>query len=346
MEEPFFRALSLLFELNYSKDTISTQLIGCQFLLCVTYILQFQISQSRPQVNFMTSPNQTPDAMMEARRQKLLKQREEIEMLRSRMSKIKHKIAVISGKGGVGKSTVTVNLAAALAKKCYTVGILDADIHGPSVPRLLGLTGKQVQMGPPGAFPVPGPLGMKVISIDFFLPESVPTIWRGPLKMGAIRQFLQDIVWGDLDILLIDLPPGTGDEPLTIAQFLPEMDGVVIVTLPSALSSNIVKKAVTFALRLNMPIIGVVENMSGFICPHCGTKTEIFQSGGGKTMAQEAGIPFLGSIPIDPEVGVDAEQGKPFILEHENSAAAKAFSEIVTKVETHIKEHEQQKKTP
>jgi len=258
------------------------------------------------------------------------------------MSKIKHKIAIISGKGGVGKSTVTVNLAAAFAKTGHIVGILDADIHGPSVPRLLGLTGQTLKVGPPGAFPVTGPLGIKVVSIDFFLDETVPTIWRGPLKMTAIRQFLEEIVWGDLDILFIDLPPGTGDEPLTIAQFLPEMDGVIIVTMPSELSSNIVKKAITFALRLNMQIIGVVENMSGFICPHCGTKTEIFQSGGGKRIAEEAGTPFLGSIPIDPKVGAQADQGKPFIIADAESAAAKSFSEIVTKVEAYLMQREQQ----
>ncbi len=261
------------------------------------------------------------------------------------MSKIKHKIAVISGKGGVGKSTVTVNLAAAFAKRGYAVGILDADIHGPSVPKLLGLTGQQVRIGPPGVFPIIGALGIKVVSIDFFLPETVPTIWRGPLKMGAIRQFLEDMTWGDLDVLFIDLPPGTGDEPLTIAQFLPEMDGVVIVTMPSELSSSIVKKAITFALRLNMPIIGVVENMSGFICPHCGQKTEIFRSGGGRKIAEEAGIAFLGSIPIDPAVGVEADQGKPFVVVDAESAASKAFAEIVTKVEAYLKRREQQKVT-
>ncbi len=162
---------------------------------------------------------------------------EQRQILRIRMGKIKHKIAIISGKGGVGKSTVTVNLAAAFALNGKKVGVLDADIHGPSIPRLLGLTGQQVKVGPPGAFPVIGPLGMKVISIDFFLPEEkLPTIWRGPLKMTAIRQFLTDVVWGELDILFIDLPPGTGDEPLSIAQLLPEMDGVVIVTMPSELS--------------------------------------------------------------------------------------------------------------
>ncbi len=262
---------------------------------------------------------------------------EEGKNLKDRMSKIKHKIAVISGKGGVGKSTVTVNLAVSFAQKGNKVGVLDADIHGPSIPRLLGLGGQRVKTGPPGIFPVDGPLETKVMSIDFFLPEQAPTIWRGPLKMKAINQFLSDIVWGELDFLFIDLPPGTGDEPLSIAQLLPELDGVVIVTMPSELSSAVVKKAITFAERLNMPIIGVVENMSGFVCPHCGQKTEIFGSGGGEKMAQETGVPFLGSIPIDPTVGVDSDKGHPFVLEHKDSVAAKAFVEIVNNVEAYLK---------
>ncbi|HLE74669.1 MAG TPA: Mrp/NBP35 family ATP-binding protein [Candidatus Bathyarchaeia archaeon] len=270
--------------------------------------------------------------------------REQQQILRYRMSKIKHKIAVISGKGGVGKSIVTVNLAAAFALHGNRVGILDADIHGPSVPRLLGLTKQRPRVGPPGAFPVTGPLGMKVVSIDFFLPEEkLPTIWRGPLKMTAIRQFLSDIVWGELDILFIDLPPGTGDEPLSIAQLLPEIDGVIIVTMPSALSLAVVKKAITFAQRLGMPIIGVVENMSGFVCPTCGDKIDIFQSGGGKKLAEEAGVPFLGSIPIDPKVSMDSDKGSPFVIEHADSPAAKAFVEIVKNVESYLRERENAK---
>jgi ATP-binding protein involved in chromosome partitioning len=269
---------------------------------------------------------------------------EQRQILRIRMGKIKHKIAIISGKGGVGKSTVTVNLAAAFALNGKKVGVLDADIHGPSIPRLLGLTGKQVKVGPPGAFPVIGPLGMKVISIDFFLPEEkLPTIWRGPLKMTAIRQFLTDVVWGELDILFIDLPPGTGDEPLSIAQLLPEMDGVVIVTMPSELSKAVVQKAITFAQRLNMPIAGIVENMSGFICPHCGNKVDIFQSGGGKKMAQETNVQFLGSIPIDPQVSADSDKGSPFVFEHQNSTASKAFAQIVKKVESYLDSREKDK---
>ena len=261
---------------------------------------------------------------------------EDQEKFKERMSKIKHKIAVISGKGGVGKSTITVNLATAFALKGSRVGILDADIHGPSVPRLLGLEGSQVQTTAMGALPVDGPLKMKVMSIDFFMAEQMPTIWRGPLKMRAIRQLLGEIVWGDLDFLFIDLPPGTGDEPLSIAQLLPELDGVVIVTMPSDLSSSIVKKAVTFAQRLKLPIIGVVENMSGFVCPHCNEKIEIFSSGGGKKMAQEEGVPFLGSIPIDPKVSADSDKGAPFIISHKDSAAAKAFMEIVSKIVVYL----------
>jgi len=268
-------------------------------------------------------------------RQQLLQQQQ---TLRLRMGKIKHKIAVMSGKGGVGKSTLTVNLAAAFARSGHSVGILDADIHGPSVPRLLGLTGQQVKVGPPGAFPVTGPMGMKVISIDFFLPEEqTPTIWRGPLKMRAIRQLLTDVVWGDLDILFIDLPPGTGDEVLSIAQLLPEIDGVIIVTMPSELSRAVVRKAITFAERMGMPIVGVVENMSSYICPSCGEEVDIFQTGAGKKMAEEANVPFLGKIPIDPKVSASSDRGMPFVLDHQESPASKAFLEIVEKVESYLK---------
>lgn len=285
----------------------------------------------------MSSPSEDSNLTNVYRKQML----EQQELLRYRMKQIKHKIAVISGKGGVGKSTITVNLAAAFALHGKRVGILDADLHGPSVPRLLGLTGQQVKVGPPGAFPVKGPIGMKVVSIDFFLSEErLPTIWRGPLKMTAIRQFLSDIVWGELDILFIDLPPGTGDEPLSIAQLLPDIDGVIIVTMPSELSQAVVNKAITFAQRLELPIIGIVENMSGFVCPSCREKIDIFQSGGGKKMAEERGVTFLGSIPIDPKVSMDSDKGSPFVIEHTGSLAAEAFIEIVKKVDSYLIEKE------
>jgi len=258
--------------------------------------------------------------------------------LRTRMSKIKHKIAIISGKGGVGKSTVAVNIAAVFAKAGNRVGILDADVHGPSVPRLLGLVGKQVKVGPPGAFPVLGPLGMKVVSMDFFLPEEkTPTIWRGPLKMRAIRQLLTDVVWGELDFLFIDLPPGTGDEALSIAQLLPEIDGVIIVTMPSELSRVVVRKSITFAQRMGMRVLGIVENMSAFVCPTCGDRFEIFQSGGGKKLAEETGVSFLGEIPIDPKISATSDKGIPLVIANPESPSSKAFQDLVKTVEASLK---------
>jgi len=273
----------------------------------------------------------------------------EQQTLRLKMSKIKHKIAVISGKGGVGKSTVTVNLAMAFAMHGYvnSVGILDADIHGPSVPKMLGLHGQRLQAIPIGVFPVTGPLGIKVVSMDFLLlNDESPVIWRGPLKMKAIQQFLSDIMWGELEFLFIDLPPGTGDEPLSVIQLIPEMDGVVIVTIPSEVSQVVVKKAVTFARQLGVPIIGVIENMSGFICPKCGTEINIFKVGGGKKIAGDLAVPFLGSIPIDPEICRDSDNGMPFITEHAESPATKAFIEIVKKIEDFLGHKELLEKSP
>ena len=254
------------------------------------------------------------------------------ERLKRNTARIKHKIAVISGKGGVGKSTVTANLAMAFAMQDQglKIGVLDADITGPSIPKILGLHGKQLQAGPPGVLPVTGPLGMKVVSMDFLLPsDDSPVIWRGPLKMGAIKQFLSDMLWGELDYLFIDLPPGTGDEPLSIMQLIPEMDGAIIVTMPSELLSLVVKKAVSFSRRLNVPMIGVIENFSGFICPECGASVSIFKEGGGEKLAKDLSVPFLGKIPIDPQVCSDSDRGVAFISEHDDSPSAKAFRDIV-----------------
>jgi len=265
--------------------------------------------------------------------------------LKARTSKIKHKIAVISGKGGVGKSTVTVNLAMAFALHGHAddVGILDADITGPCVPKIIGLHGQSLQTGPQGVFPTMGPMGIKVVSMDFLLPsDETPVIWRGPLKMKAISQFLSDIVWGNLGFLFIDLPPGTGDEPLSIMQLIPEMDGVVIVTIPSEVSQIVVKKAVTFSRKLNIPVIGIIENMSGFVCPKCGAETNIFKAGGGEKIAKDLITPFLGKIPIDPEICEDSDKGVPFIIEHKDSPASKAFMEIVKKIEDFLKTKQKQ----
>lgn len=272
---------------------------------------------------------------------------EESESLKLKMTKIKHKIAIISGKGGVGKSTVTVNLAMAFATHGYVngVGVLDADITGPCIPKILGVKGQKLQVGPPGIFPAAGPLGIKVVSMDFLLPsDETPVIWRGPLKMRAIQQFLSDIAWGELDFLFIDLPPGTGDEPLSVMQLLPEMDGVVIVTIPSEVSQIVVKKAVTFAKQLNIPVIGIIENMSGFICPKCAEQVDIFKAGGGQKIAEDLAVPYLGKIPIDPEICRDSDKGSPFIIEHPNSPASKAFMEIVKVVEKFLKNRKESEK--
>jgi len=262
---------------------------------------------------------------------------EERQLIRTRMDRIKHKIAIISGKGGVGKSTVTVNLAVALAQRGYGVGILDADVHGPSIPKMLGMKDEKLSVGPPGVFPAIGPFGIKVVSMDFLLPsEETPVIWRGPLKMGAIRQFLSEFVWGPLDFLLIDLPPGTGDEPLSVIQLIPEMDGAIIVTIPSEASQRVVKKAISFARELKVPIIGIIENMSGFVCPNCGAEVDIFKKGGGLKMAQELSVPYLGSIPLDPSICVASDEGTPFALKNPTSPAVKSFVAIVEKVEAFI----------
>ena len=265
----------------------------------------------------------------------------ENELIQLRMGKVKHKIAVISGKGGVGKSLVTVNLASLLAKDREEgeVAIFDADLTGPCVPKMMGLKDEKLKAGPPGIFPAVGADGVKVISMALFLPSvDSPVIWRGPLKMGAIRQFLGEVAWGPLDYLLVDLPPGTGDESLSILQLLPEMDGVVIVTIPSEVSQEVVKKAVTFARKMGVPIFGIVENMGGLVCPHCGETINVFGEGGGERVAREMGIEFLGSIPMDPRISMDSDEGTPFVIGHPESQASKAFREIVAKIEEKVNE--------
>jgi len=259
-------------------------------------------------------------------------------LIKQRMSRVKHKIAIISGKGGVGKSLVTVNLAAALTGK-KKVAILDSDLTGPCVPKMLGLKGSKLEVGPAGIGPATGPLGIKVVSMDFLLPsDDSPVIWRGPLKMSAIRQFLGEVNWGSLDYFLVDLPPGTGDESLSILQLLPDMDGVVIVTIPSEVSQSVVKKAITFARKMEVPIFGLVENMSGMVCPHCGELVEVFGGDGGARVAEEMDVELLGSIPMDPRISTDSDEGTPFIVRHPDSPAAKAFRKIVEKIEKKVKE--------
>jgi len=248
-----------------------------------------------------------------------------------RMSKIKHKIMVMSGKGGVGKTTVAVNLAIALATRGFEVGLMDADIHGPNVPKMLGLENMFPTVIEKKILPVIVPPRLKIMSMAFLLQDAdSPVIWRGPMKMTAIRQFLSDVEWGKLDYLIVDLPPGTGDEPLSVAQLIKDIDGSIIVTTPQDVALLDSRKSVNFARQLNTPIIGIVENMSGFVCPKCGERIDLFKVGGGERSAKEMDVPFLGAVPIDPIIVEDCDSGKPFILD--GSPVSDAFEKIADKI--------------
>src|SRR2546427_4150744 len=233
-----------------------------------------------------------------------------------RMRNIKHKLVVMSGKGGVGKSSIAANLAVALAADS-TVGLLDADVTGPDIPKLMGVEDAHIISGDQGIEPAVGPNGVKVISMaQLLVGRDTPVIWRGPLKIKAIKQMMIDVNWGDLDFMIIDLPPGTSDEPLSIAQEIPDADGAVIVTTPQEVSLLDVRKSIGFAQAVRLPILGVVENMSGLVCPHCGKTIDVFKRGGGEAAAKELGLPFLGRIPLDPPIGVGGGGGEAFRLVH------------------------------
>ena len=251
--------------------------------------------------------------------------------IRQRMAQIKHKILVLSGKGGVGKSTVAVNLAISLSLAGKRTGLLDIDIHGPSVPTILNLEGRTVQAMADAILPIEAGKNLKVMSIGFLLPSrDDAVIWRGPMKYRMIKQFLREVEWGELDYLIIDSPPGTGDEPLSIIQLLENADGAVVVTTPQEVALSDVRKSITFCRSLNLPVLGVLENMSGFICPKCGERTDIFKAGGGENMAMTMNVPFLGRIPIDPQIVEACDSGQPYVDKYRQSQAARAFREAVT----------------
>lgn len=254
------------------------------------------------------------------------------------MSKIRHKLVVMSGKGGVGKTTVAVNLAVTFAKEAR-VGIVDADVTGPDVPKILGVEAAAVVAAEGGLEPVLGVLDVKAVSMALVLQgRDTPVIWRGPLKIKALKQMLMDVKWGALDYLIIDLPPGTSDEPLSIAQEIPDADGAVVVTTPQDVALLDVRKSIAFARAVNLPVLGIIENMGGMVCPHCGKEVDVFKKGGGEQAAKELGIPFLGRIPLDPRIVVGGDAGKPFVLEHPDSPAAKAFAHIVEEIKRHLKQ--------
>ncbi len=256
------------------------------------------------------------------------------ERLQEQLRQIKHTIVVMSGKGGVGKSTVAANLAIALAQRNYKVGLMDADIHGPNIPKMLGIERSQLMSAGNGIRPVMYSSNLKVISVAFMLASTDDAvIWRGPLKHAMIRQFLSDVSWGELDYLIIDLPPGTGDEPLSVAQTIQHVDGGIIVTTPQDVALLDSRKTVTFARKLNIPVRGIVENMSGFICPHCGKRTDIFKTGGGEKAAMEMNVPFLGKIPLDPDVVTLCDDGSPYVEKYPLSEMVQAFSSITEQCE-------------
>ena len=274
--------------------------------------------------------NKVPDGLGTVAENKKTKEEQELKALADRMGRIRHKIMVLSGKGGVGKSTVAANIAVSLAMDGNKVGLLDTDFHGPSIPTLLNLEGKRPGSDGKSILPVEFSEGLKVMSIGFLLPnQDDAVIWRGPMKMGVIKQLLTEVNWGDLDYMIIDFPPGTGDEPLSVAQLIPGADGAVIVTTPQNLSLNDVKKCINFCKQLGVPVLGVVENMSGLVCPHCHEVIDLFKAGGGKTMADEMGVPFLGRIPMDPQIVEASDSGTPFVSHYEKTEAAKAFAGVV-----------------
>jgi ATP-binding protein involved in chromosome partitioning len=254
-------------------------------------------------------------------------------LISATLSKIKHKLFVMSGKGGVGKSSVTVNTAAALAAQGFKVGILDVDIHGPSVPNLLGLTAG-IDMDESGTLMLPAQYNenLFVISMDSLLRDkNQAVLWRGPKKTAAIRQFISDVKWGELDFLVLDSPPGTGDEHMTVLKSIPDAQSVVVTT-PQEISLADVRKAINFLQYAKAPILGMVENMSGLICPHCGGEIDLFKKGGGKALAEQYGIALLGEIPLDPATVVAADLGKPVVLLDHDCPAKRAFLALATNI--------------
>ena len=244
---------------------------------------------------------------------------------------VKNVIAVGSGKGGVGKSTVACNLAVALALEGARVGLMDADIYGPNQPQMMGLPDFEPVAGPDNKIDPACAHGVKLMSMGFLMDADAPVIWRGPMLHGAITQFLKDVNWGDLDYLVADLPPGTGDVQLTLCQSVP-LVGAVIVTTPQTIALSDVRKAAAMFGKLGVPILGVVENMGEFVCPHCGQASEIFWHGGGRALAEKYGVAVLGTVPLDPMVCQTGEVGRPVVVSHPDSAPAKAFREIARRV--------------
>ena len=255
--------------------------------------------------------------------------------LKDNLARIKHKLLIISGKGGVGKSTIAVNLAYGLAFLGKKVGILDIDIHGPSIAKMLGIEGRTLGLSKISNRPMPVKVHDNLYAMTIatlIQDEDAPVIWRGPLKMGVIKQFLQDIEWPELDYLIVDSPPGTGDEPLSIVQILKKVDGSIIVSTPQDIAFLDARKTIKFSEKLSVPVLGIIENMSGFTCPHCGKKIEIFQGKGAIKAAHDFNIDILGKIPIDNKIVQTSDAGRPYIYDYNSLPAALEMKNIVNKI--------------
>ncbi len=262
-----------------------------------------------------------------AARQKL-----EDEAIKVSLSKIKHKIFVLSGKGGVGKSSISANLAASLSKKGYKTGLMDVDVHGPSIAQMLGLTGLLDISESKLLIPKQINENLKVVSVQALMQDKDQAIiWRGPAKSGMIRQFVSSVDWGELDFLIIDAPPGTGDEPLTVVQTIPEALGI-IVTTPQEVALADIRKSISFCKTVHLKTLGIVENMAGFKCPHCNEPIDLFSSGGGEKTAKAQGLTFLGSIPFDTDVVISGDSGVPIMLQDKETKFSKGFDTIVEKI--------------
>jgi ATP-binding protein involved in chromosome partitioning len=261
------------------------------------------------------------------------KEKHENARLAKTLERIRMKIMVMSGKGGVGKSTVSVNLAASLALRGHQVGLLDADIHGPDIARMCGVENNPLLARGDGLDPVEVGRGLKAISMGLLSQDPDRAIvWRGPLKHAAIKQFLGDVNWGDLDYMVIDLPPGTGDEPLSVANLIRNVDGAIIVTTPQGVALLDSRKAVNFSQLLRIPVLGIVENMSGLVCPRCGERIDLFKVGGGERAARDLGVPFLGRVPIEPRIVELCDTGRPFVTDGQDSPAKEAFFNLTQRV--------------
>ncbi|MCQ1534164.1 Mrp/NBP35 family ATP-binding protein [Methanosarcina sp. KYL-1] len=255
------------------------------------------------------------------------------------LRRIKRKIMVMSGKGGVGKSTVAANLAAGLALRGFQVGLLDCDIHGPTVPIIFGLESERPEVDEHGILPIQVFSNLSVMSVGFLLEDKdSPIIWRGPVKMGAIKQFLEEVYWGELDFLIIDLPPGTGDEPLSVAQLIPNCDGSVVVTTPQDVALVSVRKSIRFSDKLKVPVIGIVDNMNGLVCPHCGELIEVFGSGGVEKASNDFNVPVLAKLPIEPKVAEMEDKGTVIQGLDHSTEWQKNFEKVVDAIQKTLKE--------